>query len=165
MLTAIRQILSTNIFQALKNANAPSAANPFLTDADIPGGGVYGSYYQYANSEAESTTASTSYQNKVTLTTPVLTAGTYKATFYSEISQSDQKPTKVRVRLDGVTVLAEIQETIEFSSGNIDYLTACGFDIRALTAAVHTVTLDYSSTSEGGTAKIRRARIELIRVS
>jgi hypothetical protein len=160
--TDARILLTSNQVGAIQNANAPTAANPFLTQASASS---YGSYYQYANHEPETNTTFTSYQNKVTLTTPVLTAGTYKVTFYSEISQSDQKPTKVRVRLDGVTVLAEIQETIEFSSGNIDYLTACGFDIQPLTAAVHTVTLDYSSTSEGGTAKIRRARIELIRVS
>lgn len=38
-LTDIRTLLSTNIVQALKNANSPSALNPFATLADIGGGG------------------------------------------------------------------------------------------------------------------------------
>lgn len=40
MKTSIRQIFSTNISQALRNANAPTAVNPFLTLADATVGSV-----------------------------------------------------------------------------------------------------------------------------
>ena len=38
-MTDIKQLLSTNIYQALINAHSPTAGNPFATLADISGGG------------------------------------------------------------------------------------------------------------------------------
>ena len=46
-MSKIERYLPNNQYQAAMNANSPSAANPFLTSADLPPGSVkyYGSFY------------------------------------------------------------------------------------------------------------------------
>jgi hypothetical protein len=46
-MSKIERYLPNNQYQAAMNANAPSAVNPFLTELDLPPGGVkyYGSFY------------------------------------------------------------------------------------------------------------------------
>jgi hypothetical protein len=119
---------------------------------------VFGTQYQTASSEAESTTTSTTLQDKTTLTTGVLPSGTYRLGYSFELSnESDCALTEVEVKLDGTVV------TLPTMEPNNDYLLFGGFIHQSLSGSI-TATIKYRVQSTG-TAKIKRARLELWRVA
>ena len=64
---------------------------------------IFGSEYQYEADEPESTTTSTTYQNKLTLTTPSIPAGNYRGQFQVEMTNdSGDKPVEVELTIDGI---------------------------------------------------------------
>lgn len=130
-----------------------------------PGGGVFGTYPQYASSDGESTyTGSTAWQTKVTLTTPVLPAGTYRVAFCAEIRNFSSISDDIlyRFRQDGATTLClgnlEVKDTT-------NYISVSGFAHVTLTAAAHAFTVEYSLENAADSIYIRNARIEIWRVS
>jgi hypothetical protein len=63
---------------------------------------------------------------------------------------------------EGATIHAYTEDEQVLGS---TYDPHCGFRFMNLTAGVHTFTIKYKTTNVSGTAKIRRARLELWRVS
>jgi len=123
---------------------------------------VFGSEYQYEASESESTTSSTTFQNKLTLTTPVIPSGFYRSVATFEVTNdSGDKPVVTETVLDG----NQFSESFYAPKFEDEYLMKTSFAAQALTNAVHVIEINFRSTSEGGTAKIKRARVELFRVS
>lgn len=124
-------------------------------------GGVFGNYWQFASSEAASTTTSNSYQQKLRLTTPVLTSGSY-VIWWSAIvfTASANKNFQARVQVDDITTLTEIQ--YRNAIANHDY-TLSGFQQVALSASVHTIDIDWSS-QVGSSTSIALARLALWQV-
>ena len=121
----------------------------------------FGSDYQFENDESESATTSTTFQNKLTLTTPSIPAGNYKITAHAEITNdSGDKPVVVQIVLDG-SLTNDFFYAPKFED---EYLPFQSFASTALIAGVHDIDIDFAATSEGGTAKIRRARLEIFRV-
>lgn len=126
-------------------------------DQGDSGVGVFGSERNYIASEGESTTTSTTLQTKTTLTTGSLPSGTYRLGYNCEVSNVDSDVvTEVEVKLDG-TIVALPNIKIDG-----DYVPVSGFVEQALSGAI-TATIKYRAVTTG-TAKIRRARLELFRV-
>jgi len=143
------------------NAGKHVAVNGTGDGLELVSVSVYGSEYSYIESESEDTTSSTSFQNKVTLTTGTIPAGDYHIVWSYELRSSNSEETvKSQVLVDTVEIGSHIVET---KDGN-EYRIVSGFRKMTLTNAVHTVDIEYARDS-GGTAKIRRARIELYRVA
>ncbi len=126
------------------------------------GGALFGTAWQYAASEAVSTTTSNSYQEKVKLTTPVLVAGDYLVGWSALLcTASANKNFQARVQVDDTTTLTEIQ--YRNAIADQDYVLS-GFAKVTLTAASHFIDLDYSSLV-GSSTSIRWARLAFWRVS
>lgn len=127
--------------------------------------GVFGDYRQDAASDGVSTTSSSAYQNKVTMTTPNLPPGRYRIGWSCDYA-SDKAARSVRLRvLAGGTTIAEPMPNV--GPGANDFFPACGFGYTQ-TSGVTTVTLDFSTQAGGGPTyhvSVRNARLELWRVS
>ncbi len=123
---------------------------------------LFGSEYQFEVDESESTTSSTTFQNKLTLTTPVIPAGNYRGEITFEVTNdSGDKPVVTQVTLDG-TPFNESFYAPKFAD---EYIVKTSFSNQALTNDIHDIEVNFRATSEGGTAKIRNTRIEIFRVS
>ena len=119
---------------------------------------MHGTHYQYAASDTESTTTSTTLQVKTTLTTGSLPSGDYRLAYTAEVSNaSNGVLTEIEVKLDGVVVALPNMEA------DNDYLLFGGFVVQTLSGVV-TATISHRVQTTG-TSKIRRARLELWRVS
>lgn len=108
----------------------------------------------YEESESESTTTLTSYQTKIEMTTPSLQSGTYRIGYYYEISNGlIAAISSSKVTINGTTISEPSFDC------NGDYISAYGFKQEAL-SGVNSIKIEYK-TSALGSAKIRRARIEI----
>jgi len=123
---------------------------------------IFGEAYTSVESDPQSDTTLTAFQNKVTLTTPAINAGTYLVMFYAEARTSAaNKQMQVRMRVDGADAsLLDVYPPI----GNF-WLPCAGFRPVPLTAGAHVVTLDWRSTAASFTASIRRGRLVLWRTT
>jgi parallel beta-helix repeat protein len=123
---------------------------------------MYGTEFQEASSETESSTTSQTYQEKLSLATPSLPAGTYRIGWYCELrSDIAGKRSQVRVQVDNTTDLCYVTK----DPGTSEKYSFCGFKYESLSAATHTIDMDYSAAESRMTAYIRRARLEIWRVS
>ena len=130
------------------------------------GGGTFGQNYIYSESESISSTSSSSYQRKVLLTTPSVSAGDYRIGWSFEGTHTnDLTEFEFRVRLDDSTTLnGDCRLTADDASLRGEYIAACGFKQVTLTAGVHEFDIDYRELGSD-TSRIRRARLEFWRVS
>ncbi len=123
---------------------------------------IFGSEFQQAVSEAASNTTSTSYVQKLRMTTPSLPSGTYRIGWsYEWRGSSAADDCEYRVSLSaGATI---------FSAVNIEpkdptnYAAISGF-IFHTGSGVLNIDIDYASEN-GDATYIRRARLEIWRVS
>lgn len=123
---------------------------------------LFGSEYQFEFDDTESTTTSTTFQNKLTLTTPVIPAGMYRGEITFEVTNdSGDKPVVTQVTLDG-TPFNESFYAPKFAD---EYIVKTTFSNQALITGVHVLEVNFRATSEGGTAKIRNTRAEVFRVT
>ena len=123
---------------------------------------IFGTQYQFESDESTSSTSSTSFQNKLTLTTPVIPEGNYRGEATFEVTNSSgDKPVVTEVTLDGVS----FSESFYAPKFEDEYIMKTSFAVYALTNDIHELKINFRRTSEGGTAKIRKAMIELFRVS
>lgn len=125
---------------------------------------IWGTYYQDAASGGDSTTTSSTYVNKLTMTTPVIPAGEYLILWYYE-NRNDTLffSSHVRVRVDAVSTLAETADAPQILN---DFCNCCGGQSRqTLTNAAHTFTIDHRITNAAeGTSRIRRAAFKFWQV-
>jgi hypothetical protein len=120
--------------------------------------------FQSAVSEGESSTTSATFQQKVRITTPSLEAGTYYIGWSCEISSNaDEKQNQVQVELDDTTQLAFHHEETKVKYVDSEWRTVSGFWVGSLTAAAHTIDLDYRTLND--TIYIRRARLVMWRIA
>jgi len=139
--------------------------------SDLTGLPVFGTEDDASESDGESTTTSTSFQNKLTLTTASLPIGTYRIGWYAEIKSNDgtNDGCEGQVDLDAGTILAQVESMNAdpggISGGDGHWLPMSGMKRVAFgSAATHTIEIDFRQTSSN-TARIRRARIEIWRVA
>lgn len=116
--------------------------------------------YYYAMSVAVSATTSTSYITKLTYTTPLLSAGTYRLSYYYDYQQSiNTSSVDVRITQNDVTIVANSNI---YKNNNV-WVPINGVDIKLLDAGVYTYTVSYKASS--GIASIRNVIIDLDKVS
>jgi len=113
---------------------------------------------QYNSSEAESSTTSSTWQQKVRLSTGVVPAGIYRVGWYMEGRSDDTGAfSQYRVQVDDSTDLMEWDPV--YAAPNIDKRTNGGHHFVTLTSGSHNFDIDYRNT-DGKTTYIGRARIE-----
>ncbi len=123
---------------------------------------VFGTQYQFESDETESSTTSTNFQHKLTLTTPEIPEGDYRGDITFEVTNnSGDKPVVTEVTLDGI-VFNESLYAPKFAD---EYIVKTSFATQHLSNATHEIQVNFRATSEGGRAKIRKARIDVFRVS
>ena len=112
-----------------------------------------------ANSNALSTTTSSTFINKLTLTTTSLPAGDY-ILFWSYITNGSNNNTQVesRVRKDGATDLFLV--TNKASTAGSQFSNS-GHDVQVALSGVHTFTVDYRFAGGAGSAGIQDVHLTL----
>jgi hypothetical protein len=122
--------------------------------------GVFGTESCYAYGDAESSTTSNTYQQKLRLSIPAVPAGFYRVGWNYLSKESNRAEYKIQVQLDDTTVLMEEIPSYYYAS----YKQTGGFGYANLTAETHFVDLDYACNNAGGTTYIKCARLEFWRV-
>ncbi len=113
-----------------------------------------------ASSDTKSTTALTAFQNKATVTTATLQAGDYVVMYSADVGNATAAAkTVVRATIDASDASAGTYA----GTGTDEFQSFSGFRRVTLTAATHTINIDYKAVT--GTAEIQNARIELHRVA
>lgn len=126
---------------------------------------VFGTQFVTANDETTSSTTSTTFQTKLTLTTPSVPAGTYiiQWTYYWAYS-SAANSFEGRILRDGSVVEAlHRQEPQDTSLTQAHAHTK--FDVMVLTAGVHTFDLQYRNSGGGNTAQIQHVHMLFYRLA
>ena len=122
-------------------------------------GGAANSTYEFIASDTESTTTSTSYQNKASLVFTPSTSDTWMIFGFAEYKGSSTSySVLVRLTVDGTT---EGDLTVE-PNDTSDYQTFMTMKTATLSAAQHTINIDYRSENSGATARVRNVRIVAI---
>jgi hypothetical protein len=113
--------------------------------------------YQYGSSDTESTTTSTAFQNKLTKSWSVGTAGNWLMMQSCGLANtSTSYNTEMRQQLDASTLEAN---PLMRTQAAADYMKGGCIDVRNLSTGTRSFTVDYRSSSASGTAKIRNARL------
>lgn len=128
-----------------------------------PSGVVFGTQAQYASSDVQSDyTGSVAYQQKVRLTTPSLPAGTYRIGWSYELAMSNLADyAQGRVQINDTWTIHEVLTEMK-DSGN--WFAFGGFFNMPL-SGVQNIDLDYATSNWYQTVSIRRARLEIWRIS
>lgn len=166
-LTSTSDNLTSNLTEAwygIVGGGADNQSIPVHDHDDEEGEGgllVFGSEFQQTSDDTESSTTSSTFQQKLRLTTPSLPSGTYRIGFYCEYWQSNVSDfCEVKIELNDTTVLATF---IFEPEDNDDRWPGGGFVYQSL-SGVNTIDMDWRQQG-GGTAFIRRARLEIWRVT
>jgi hypothetical protein len=138
--------------------------------ASVSAGGGEDNDYENGTSESQSSTTSTTFQQKVRLTTTSLSAGNYMLMWYAEGRNVDVADAiEMRIQEDDTSTHGQVR----FYSGDAgfggtnwldDYQPFSGHIVLANFSGSHDFDIDYRSIS-GGTAEIRRARITIWRIN
>lgn len=123
----------------------------------------FGKDYQLSSSEGTSNTTSSTYQNKVSLTTGSLT-GTYRVSYYCELTIGTANR-DAQVRLYNSTDATELCMLFRRFNQTTENVPAAGFQYVTFTGAAKTFIIQYNSPNNVAQVNIQRARIELWRVS
>ena len=118
----------------------------------------FGSNFAYTQSEGESSTSSTTYQQKLRMTTPSLTGAYYYIGWTYEYT-GDGDPIHTQVDLNDGT-----QCGYHYSDSHEEYQRVSGFCIKYL-SGVNTIDVDFRADNSRDTVYIRRVTIILWRVS
>ena len=127
---------------------------------------VFGTEAQDEESLSESQNSTTTWEQKVRITMPAETpAGKYRiGVSYNWWYSSSTQDFEGRVQVDDTTEVFTHKEEPQ-DTGTDQRRAASGFAYVDLTAAAHTIDLDYRSALGGNTAGILNARLEVWRVS
>lgn len=115
----------------------------------------------YAASDALSTTTSTTYQNKLSVTTPAI-AGTYRIGFSMEYNATSNNK-NVQVRLYDNTNAVETDQNDQQTNSGANWFSFSGFYYHIQTATATTFILQYRAGTSN--CQVRNARLEIWRVA
>jgi len=133
---------------------------------------IFGGEYHSAESEILSTTNSSSWIQKLKLTTISIPAGTYRIGWsYQWNHDRTKNDFEGQVQIDDViTIMFHKQEPKDSSgsggsSGTDQAFQLAGFKNIILTSGIHNIDIDYRTSSAGDESSIWSARLELWRIS
>jgi len=162
--TAIKKWLKGWFKDLFVSGSITDGTNSATVEQLVAGASVFGQNADHAESDGESSTTSTSFQNKLNLTTDTLPVGKYRIGWNYEWNlNSLSDDFEARVQVNNTTdIMEHVQEPKD--SGSDQWSNKGGFGVYDLTSeGVLSIDLDYRSPS-ADTAKIRRARLEIWRV-
>ncbi len=124
---------------------------------------LYGSEFYYEEDDTISSTNSTDWQNKITLTTVGIPEGDYRVGFYYLWTHSKSNTEFLgRVILDDTVIIYNQDSRV--SRVNY-YLATSGFYYyENVVSGTHYIDIEYRSSSGGSTSYIKNARLEFWRV-
>ena len=131
--------------------------------AAIEEAGIFGTRYQFEEAKAEtSTTSTTTWANKLTLTTPSLPSGNYYVGFQLIWrSSSASREAEFRVQRGGVSLI-EWEPSV---SRTQDSRLECGFEKTGTISGVNTFTLDFRVGGSATTIFVREAHLVFWRLT
>lgn len=143
----------------LSSTDVQNALQELQGDVDAK---VFGNDYTYVASLTTTTTTSSTYISKALLTTPVLLAGDYRVAYSCEVNNSDEGGSvNTQLLQNGITQLAA---SVTEPKDVANYYMMSGFVKLSLMAGIHTFDLQFQQIG-AGTASIRRAKVEIFRIS
>lgn len=123
----------------------------------------FGNSFSTSSSEGVSTTASATFQNKLSHNTGTVPAGRYRADFTFELSHTAAAgdESEAEVQINGVQV------NLEHQSENLNDNDIHGgfFDFAVATASQQNIRINFRSVNATASAQIQRARINFYRVA
>lgn len=122
---------------------------------------VFGSQHHEASSDGQSTTTSTTFVTKLTLTTSSLPLGKYRVGFSCEYSNEDDSLTSVQVTVDGTAHAIPTG----YPWDDTEWHAGSGFFYLDAISGAKTIKIEYKTESGTKDAYIRRARLEIWRIS
>jgi hypothetical protein len=126
---------------------------------------LFGGKFNYVIDEALSSTNSTSYQNKISLSTGDVPEGDYRIGWHFEWRISKQNGSfYYRIQLDNTTDI-DTGNNSPYNDVNIWNPVTNFYYVETLSSGSHTFDLDWRSSAGNSTAYIRAARFEFWRVS
>ena len=128
---------------------------------DPAGGGAFGTEFNEMSDDSESSTTSESWQEKLDMDVTGLPAGTYRVGWYAELRQDDTSG-EIHCKIEADDV--EIAYFWVEPSDTENWYPFSGFDYVTWGSGDRDVEI-YFRRLETGTTHIRRARVELWRVS
>ena len=145
--------------------SAASNAKKRVQIGNLPAGSapIFGRDYASGVSEANSTTTSSTYQDKVSLVTGALT-GTYLVEWQCEMTIASANRLH-RCRLYDATAAAELCNDDHRPSIANAWKLASGFALVTFVGAAKTLKIQFASQNNSTTVTIRRARVVMWRVS
>ena len=136
------------------------------TDKIIYGaaGSIFGQNFQTLEDNTESSTSSTSYLEKLSITTPSLPSGTYRIGWhYNWNPDQTGFSFQAQVQLDNTTQIMYHEQGVPNIVSDTRIITS-GFVYKTL-SGITQIDLDYKSALDGKTVRIRDTRLEIWRVS
>jgi phage-related tail fiber protein len=128
---------------------------------------LHGQDYQTAIATARTTTTSSTFQTKATLTTPAGLNGTYRVGWACSVDNTGSPASNLgEVRLQNVTDVATLNGPRIYQGGTAaERKTESGFAEVVMAGAAKTFELQFRDQAGGNTQGIEDARIEFYRVS
>jgi hypothetical protein len=121
--------------------------------------------FETAVSDAESSTNSITYIQKLRLTTSSLEAGTYLIFWSVSYSQeSNSQGCRQRIQVDDTDTIFEMNGAPNITYAQNGWYPDSGYHVGPLSAGVHTIDLDFCSTITNKTAYIRNAHLSIWRI-
>ena len=134
-------------------------------------GGVFGSEFNSNEEIVAVTNTTTTFVNHNTLTLTTVPVGSYAIYWFYLWSHQDTGTNfEARIQVDNTTELLDPNDTglhrsIPVNAGLNQRYSASGFSVETLTAATHTIDLDFTTDSVGKSSKIHHSFLMAWRVS
>ena len=163
-------VISGSPFEVLNFIGAESVvqngADPTQVDITLSNSNnqsIFGSEFQEVSDESNDSTTSSTYQQKIRMTTSLLPTGKYRVGWFWEWNVSNSSAdAEFRVQLNDTT---DITNTVIESQDSVNYHPHSGFYYLDNVSGVQNIDIDYRINSGNGTITIRKARLEIWRIS
>lgn len=127
---------------------------------------LFGTEFEMFESLPESTTTSTTFQDKLNVTTSTKPAGTYRVLFNCQVANSKKdKTVKVRMMIDGAETHAHAGDDIRYNAKENNQYMSVSILRYVVLASPATILLQTQFARQNDIAKISDATIEIWRVA
>lgn len=143
-----------------------AAAKTVSLNGGILSANGFGDDYQSELVSARSTTTSSTFQTKTTLTTPALT-GTYRVAWHAVVdgTSAGGNGTETEARLQNTTDATTVGAPNRYTPTDVDdRVSVGGFDDVAFTGSAKTFEVQFRRAGGSGSSGIQDAHIELWRI-
>lgn len=155
-------VLDWNQPGCLRAEDIPFDYTQSIKDAMTPS--IFGTYYSHDERDWETSTTSTTLQQKILMQTPDLPPGEYRIGWYYEVQHADVRS---RAIVEGSVNNSDIMFYTEHEPKDKDnwYSGAGFFSYTVASTASIDIRIKWASSSNWREAKIRRARLEIWRTA